>query len=133
VLAASEKPVKMADLPLVVRQAVEKETKGATLLLGLSKETEGGKVFYEAETIVNGHHRDILFTDSGIIAEVEEETTLDSIPPAARSAIEKYAGQSKVLKVETVTRDNTTNYEAEVRKGLRKSEVAVSPDGKIVK
>jgi hypothetical protein len=90
-------------------------------------------MFYEAETIINVHHRDILFTDSGTLAEVEEETTLDSIPPAARSAIEKYAGRSKVLKVETVTRDNTTNYEADVRKGLRKSEVAVSADGKVVK
>jgi len=128
----AEKAVKMADLPDSVRHAVENETKGATVR-GLSKETEGGKVFYEAETMMNGRHRDLLFNDSGTLAEVEQETSLDSIPPAARDAIEKYAAGGKVLKVEAVTRDNTTNYEAEIRKGVKKSEVKVSADGKVLK
>ena len=59
VAPASETPVKITDLPPAVRQRVDKETKGATLR-GLSRETEKRKVYYEAETTVDGRSRDNL-------------------------------------------------------------------------
>lgn len=132
IAAAAEKPVKMAELPPAVRQAVERETKGATIR-GLTKETEDGKTYYEAETMVNGRHRDLLFTESGSVAEIEEQTSLQSIPAAARQAIEQQASGGKVLMVEKVTKDNTTSYEAQVQKAGKTSEVKVSPEGKILK
>jgi len=132
VSAASEKPVKFTELPVAVRQSVERETKGAAVR-GLSRETENGKVYYEAETIVNGRNRDILFNESGNVVETEEQVSLESIPAGARSAIEKYAAGGRVLNVEMVTRDSVTSYEAQVRKAAKKSEVKVSPEGSILK
>jgi hypothetical protein len=132
VAAASEKPVKFTELPVAVRQSVERETKGASLR-GLSRETENGKVCYEAETIVNGRHRDILFNESGNVVETEEQVSLDSIPAGARTAIEKYAAGGKVLTVEAVTRDTSISYEAQVQKAGKKSEVKVSPEGAVLK
>jgi hypothetical protein len=51
---------------------------------------------YEIETVANGRHRDVTVNGKGNVTTIEEETPLDSIPPAAKAAIEK--------KVATVTR-----------------------------
>ena len=132
VAPASEKPVKITDLPPAVRQSVDKETKGATLR-GLSRETEKGKVYYEAETTVDGRSRDILFNESGNVVAIEEQVPLERVPSGARTALEKYAAGGKVLNVESVTRDNTTSYEAQVQKAGKKSEVKVSSEGTVLK
>ena len=73
---ASEKSVKMKDLPRAVQKTVQEQMSGAKLL-GLSKETEKGKTFYEAETTVNGHTRDVLIDSKGAVVQVEEEIAMD--------------------------------------------------------
>jgi uncharacterized membrane protein YkoI len=132
-LMAQETKVQMKDLPAAVQKTVQEQTRTAKLV-GLAKEVEGGKVFYEAETTVDGKHRDILIDPSGTVVEVEEATTLAAIPEAARKAFQQHAGPAgKVLSVETVTKGSTTNYEAVIQKGGKKSEVAVHADGSLVK
>ena len=125
---AAEKPVKLSDLPPAVQKAIEAQTKGAEIK-GFSTETEKGKTFYEAETRLNGHGRDLLFDKTGTLVEVEEETALDAIPAPARSAIEKKAANGRVLKVEMVTSGSKVSYEAEIEKNGKKSEFAVKSDG----
>jgi uncharacterized membrane protein YkoI len=125
---ADEKPVKLSDLPPAVQKAIETQTKGAEIK-GFSMETEKGRTFYEAETRLNGHGRDLLFDKTGALVEVEEETQIDSIPAPARNAIHKKAGDGKVLKVEMVTSGSSISYEAEIEKNGKKSEFAVKSDG----
>jgi len=132
VSSATEKAVKMQDLPEAVRKTVQQQAKGAELK-GLSKETENGKTFYEAETRVKGHGRDILIDSAGNVVEVEEETALDSIPSPARAAIERKAAGGKITRVETVTKGGTVAYEAAVAKAGKRSEVAVAADGSSTK
>ena len=128
-LSADEKKVQMKDLPPAVQKAVQEQTKGAELK-GLALETEGGKTFYEAETIVNGRTRDLLFDAAGHVVEVEEAVALDAVPAPVKAAFES---QGKVLKVETVTKGKTVIYEAQIEKGGKKTEVAVNANGKTVK
>jgi len=130
--AAAERPVKMKDLPLAVQETVLKETKGLTVV-GLSEETEKGRTVYEAETRVEGHTLDILIDASGTVVEKEEEVALGSIPEPARAAIQRAAGSGTVERVEAVTKDGTTEYEAVVKKGGKKSEIVVSSDGTLQK
>ena len=125
---AAEKPAKLSDLPPAVQKAIEAQTKGAEIK-GFSTETEKGKTFYEAETRLNGHGRDLLFDKNGTLVEVEEETALEAIPAPARSAIQKKAADGKVLKVEMVTSGSSVSYEAEIEKNGKKSEFAVKSDG----
>ena len=126
---AAEKKVKMSDLPPAVQQAVKDNIKDATLV-GVSKDVENGKTEYEAETKVNGHTKDITFDESGKLLAVEEEVSLDSIPAAAREAIEKQAAGGKVKKVEKVTQGSKVFYEAPITtKDGKKSEALVLPDG----
>ncbi len=131
-LLASETRVQMKDLPAAVQKTVREQTQNAKLR-GLAKEVENGKTFYEAETLVNGKTRDVLIDATGAVVEVEEATTLASIPEAARKAIQARAGSGKVLKVETVTKGSVVSYEAVVQNAAKKSEVAVNADGSPVK
>ncbi len=125
---AAETKVKMQDLPPAVQNAVKQETKNATLV-GLNRETEKGETVYEVETKVHGRTRDVLVDKNGAVIEVEEETALESIPAAAKEAIQKRAAGGQIKKVETVTRGSTVSYEASITKNGKKSEVAVNVDG----
>lgn len=127
-LFASEKRVKMADLPEAVQKTVKEQTNSAQLV-GVSKDVENGKTFYEAETRANGKTRDVLIDSTGTVVEVEQEVTLDSIPEAAKKAIQTKAGSGKIVKVESVTKGSTVTYEAALSKHGKKSEVVVTADG----
>jgi uncharacterized membrane protein YkoI len=127
---ASEQRVKMEDLPPAVQATVKAQSQGATLH-GLSKEVENGKTLYEAEMVVNGHGKDVEIDSSGAVVAVEEEVALSSLPAAARAAIEKSAGNGKVLKVEAITHGGSlVAYEAQVNNAGKRSEVRVDPQGR---
>ena len=127
----SETRVSMKDLPPAVQKTVQEQSSGATLR-GLTKEVEHGKTFYEAELKVNGHNRDVLIGSDGAVAEIEEEVPLASLSAPVKSALEKAAGDGKVVSVESITEGGAvTAYEAKIRRGGKTSEVKVSPDGKI--
>jgi len=123
-----EKKVKLRDLPAAVQAAVKEQSKGATLV-GLAQEEENGRTLYEAEMKVNGHGRDVLMDATGKVVSVEEEVALASIPAAAREALLKAVGKGKMLKVESVTADGVTVYEALIRAAGKTAEVKVDAKG----
>ena len=125
---AAERPVKLQQLPPAVRQTAAEQSKGATVR-GYSKEVENGKTTYEVETVKDGKSRDVEIGEDGKVTEVEQQVSLDSIPAAARTALEKAAGAGKIVKVESVTSGSKVNYEAEIRTGKRRSEVQVDANG----
>ena len=129
--ADKETKVKMQDLPAAVQAAVKEQSKGATLR-GLTKEVENGKTLYEAELRVDGHGKDVTFDADGKIVSVEEEVALESIPAAAREAIQKAVGKGKLLMLELVTEGGSVFYEAHIRSGGKTSEVKVDASGKTV-
>src|ERR1700719_1818206 len=104
--AIAESMVKMENLPPAVQKAAREQSKNATLV-GLSKEVEGGKTVYEVETKVNGKTRDLLLDQSGAVVEIEEEVDLNSLPPAAKEAIQQKLAGRKLKKVESVTKGST--------------------------
>src|SRR5713226_3278127 len=125
---AAETKVKMTDLPMPVQQTVKEQTKDA-ILVGITKEKENGKTVYEVETKVNGKGRDILVDTAGAVIEVEQEVEIDTIPSAAKAAIEKKAAGAKITKVETLTKRGNTTDEAAITKGKKTSEITVAADG----
>jgi uncharacterized membrane protein YkoI len=129
---SKEQKVTLEQLPAAVQTAVKEQSKGATVK-GFAIENENGQKLYEAELTVNGHAKDISFDARGAIVSVEEETTLDKIPAPARAALEKAAGQGKIVIVEVVTEGGKTSYEAQINTGKKTSEVAVDASGHSVK
>ena len=128
-LAMAAKSLAVKDLPAAVQKTVQEQAQGAEIK-NISKETEKGVTQYEVETIVNGKHRDFNVDTKGALVEVEEETSIDSIPAPAKAAILKKVGDGKLGMVETMTKGSATMYEAAyTTKGGKKLEVLVKPDG----
>jgi Protein of unknown function (DUF2874). len=127
-----ERRVKMKDLPEAVRKTVQDQSQGATIK-GFSKEVEHGQTYYEVEMKAKGHGKDVLIDSTGAVVEVEEEVALAALPPDVRVTIEQNARGGKVLKVESISKNNSiVMYEALIRKAGKPSEIKVAPDGKLM-
>jgi uncharacterized membrane protein YkoI len=128
-VSAAEKRVKMESLPAAVQKTVQEQSQGATIR-SLSQEIEDGKTFYEAELKINGHNKDVLIDPAGLVVEVEEEVALDSLPAAAKDAIQRRAAKGQIVLVESVSKnDSIVAYEAKIKTAGKTSEVRLNPDG----
>src|SRR5580704_2603268 len=124
-----EKTLALKDLAPAVQKTIQAELKGGEIR-SIGKETEDGVAQYEVETVVNGKHRDLNVDTKGKLLVVEEETSIDSIPAAAKAAILKKVGNGKLGMVENFMRGGETMYEAEyTTKAGKKLEVLVKADG----
>lgn len=127
--AAPGKKLEVKDLPPAVQKTVQNESKGAEIK-NISKETEHGVAQYEVETMLGDKHRDFNVNTKGVLLLVEEETTIDSVPAAAKAAILKKVADGKLSKVELFKRGGETMYEAGyTSKGGKKHEVLAKADG----
>jgi len=125
----AEKKIAFKDLPPAVQTTIQEELKGAEIK-NIGKETEHGVAQYEVETMLKGKHRDINVDTKGKLLLVEEETTIESIPAAAKAAILKKVADGKLGMVELLTRGGETMYEAAyTSKNGKKHEVLVKADG----
>jgi len=130
IVLAQEKKIQRADLPPAVEKTVAAQTQGATIR-GFSQEKENGQTFYEAETTVNGHSKDITIDANGAVAEIEEQVAFDSLPAAVKAGLQAKAGDGKIVKVESLTKhDKLVAYEAKVQTARKKKEIQVGPDGR---
>lgn len=125
---AGEKRVQFSDLPPAVQKTAQAETQGATVN-GYSKEVEHGNIRYEVAMILNGKSRDVSIDPSGKVVEVEQEVSLEAVPPAALTAIQAGARGGSIAKVEEVKSDSQTVYEAQVRGTGKHREIRVHADG----
>ena len=132
-LHAQEHKIARTALPAAVEKTVQANTQGATIK-GIATEMEGGKKVFEAETILNGHTRDIQIAADGTLNEIEEEVALDSLPAPVQKALVAKAGTAKITKVEALTKKGKlVAYEAATLKGAKKGEVQVGPNGETLK
>jgi hypothetical protein len=124
-----EKTLALKDLSPLVQKTIQAELKGGEIK-SIGKETEHGVAQYEVETMLNGKHRDFNVDTKGKLLLVEEETSIDSIPAAAKAAILKKVGDGKLGMVENFMRRGETMYEAAyTTKAGKKHEVLVKADG----
>jgi len=129
---AQAKRVGLKDLPAVVQKAIQEEIRAE--VLGVAEEKEGGKIVYEVESRMGGRALTLTFDTSGQVVEREQEIDIASVPAPARAAIQKAAAGGTIEKVESVTRNGGTSYEAGFRKpGKKREEVLVASDGTIQK
>ncbi|HXB72478.1 MAG TPA: hypothetical protein VNY05_29845 [Candidatus Acidoferrales bacterium] len=127
---AAEKSLQLKDLPPAVQKTVQDTLKGGEIK-NIGKEVEKGVSQYEVESMLKGKHRDFNVDSKGTLLVVEEETSIDSIPAAAKATILKKVGAGKLGMVETFTKLGTeTIYEAAwTTKAGKKHELLVKADG----
>jgi len=127
-----EKRVRMKDLPPAVQKTVREQSKGAKIL-GLAQEIENGKTNYEVELKVDGHHKDVLIDPAGAVVVIEEEVTLESLPPLVKATILQHVGKGKIGMIESITEGGAVvAYEAHIRKAKKTTEIKVSPSGEVI-
>ena len=127
--AAPEKSLALKDLPAAVQKTIQDNLKGGEIK-NIGKETEDGVQQYEIETILAGKHRDFNVDTKGTLLVLEEETSIDSIPAAAKAGILKKVAVGKLGMVELFHRGGETMYEAAyTSKDGKHHEVLVKADG----
>jgi len=130
---AQEKKIRREQLPPAVEKTVAKESEGATIK-ELATEVEHGQKLYEVSLDVNGHGKDILIDKNGNVVEVEERVSLDSLPPAVQEALKQAAGKGTITVIESLTKKGTlVAYEAQIKRGKKRSEIQVGPNGEKLK
>ena len=110
-LAAPAKKLQLKDLLPPVQATIREQSKGAEIR-NISSETEDGIAQYEVETVLNGKHRDFNVDTKGALLVVEEETTLDATPHAAKAVILKKTAGGKLGMIELFKRGSEALYEA---------------------
>jgi len=122
--------LQLKDLPAAVQKTVQDNLKGGEIK-AIGKEKEKGVTQYEVETMLNGKHRDFNVDSKGALVVIEEETSIDSIPAAAKAAIMKKVGTGKLGMVETFQKPGQElMYEAAfTTKTGKKAEILVKADG----
>jgi len=128
--SAQEKRIRRSDLPAAVEKTVATISKGATIK-GFNEEKENGKTTYEVEMVVNGHTKDVQIDPNGTVTEVEEEVGINALSAEVRAGLAAKAGDGKILKVESLTKnEKLVAYEAKVKTAGKILEIQVGPDGK---
>ena len=111
---ARDEMIDRLELRKTVERIIEQQSKGAAIR-GITQETEGRQITYEAEMLVNGQTRDVQIDTNGAVLEIEEPEDL-----RAQAGRHAKAGKGNMMKVESVTKkDKMAAYRAE-RHGGRK-------------
>ena len=126
---AQEKRIDRSALPSAVVKTIDQELHGATVK-GFSTDREHGKRVYEAETMLNGHSRDLQIAEDGTLNEVEEEVAFDALPSGVQHGLTKKAKGARITKVESLRKYGTlVAYEASTLNHGHTGEVQVGPEG----
>jgi len=125
-----EETVDWADVPAVVRQAA-KELVPRKSIQKIEKDTEDGKVSYEFQIVEVGRKAELTLGVDGTLISTEDVVALTDTPAVVRQTLETQAAGGKMGTVEKVTEDGKTTFETKVEKDGKKTEITVTPDGKV--
>ena len=100
---------------------------------GLSMESSGDTVFYEIESLDGKTQRSVLYTADGNVNSIEAKMHVKDLPEAVKEAIRKEYSKGKMKKAQMITRNSEITYEVIVKSDKKKFELALDPNGKILK
>ncbi len=139
-----EERVTLDQVPATVKAAILKAAAGAEIR-EIERETEDGKTVYEAEFVLGGKEIEVKIAADGSVLsreaeddddgddEDEEETiAVDKIPGPARKALQRLAGDAKIVKAGREKEDGVLIYEAEWAVNGAAHEAAVTADGALI-
>jgi hypothetical protein len=129
---AGDKKITKKDVPAAVLKAFEAAFPKVKVNEYLT-ESEGGKTFYEFETVEGTIKRDILYTPEGTLVEVEEVLTTETIPAEIAKAVTADIPKAKIVGGEKTTKGNDVTFELKIKSGKKTGKVVLSADGKIIK
>lgn len=128
---AGEKAITEKQMPPAVLTAFHKIYPQAHIL-GMARETEHGKTFYEIESKDGDTRRDLSYQADGSLAEIEETIQEAALPEPVKAALAAKHPGAAVKKAEKDTRGTVITYEVHLMVGKRMKEVVLDPSGKVL-
>ena len=127
---AAEHSVPCNTLPEAVQQRSKRLLEPGTTVHGCVKDVSAGKTTYEMELITPKGSKDVTFSATGDVLEVEQQVDPATLPPPVAAAFAKAATGGKLGKVESLTRQGKLiSSESTVEKSGKHHELAFRPDG----
>ncbi len=124
-----ERKVTEAEVPAAALATLKKLAAGAEIY-EFAEEVEHGSTFYEGSwKNPAGTNVDVLVTPTGDLVEIEEQISIDQVPPATLKAARKAAGRKTKLVFEKKT---MILYEVKFTKADGRHELLLTPDGRRV-
>ncbi|HXC95116.1 MAG TPA: hypothetical protein VNU92_05415 [Edaphobacter sp.] len=121
-------------LPSAVQQESKTFLGGGTTLRGCVKDVSAGETTYEVELLTSTGSKDVTFSATGDVLEIEQEVQESALPPVVAAAFEKAARGGALGKIESLTRKGQlAGYESTISQGGKRREVAFRPDGSAMK
>jgi hypothetical protein len=128
--SAAEHSVPCNTLPGAVQQSSKGLLEPGTTVHGCVKDVSGGKTTYEIELLTPKGSKDVTFSATGDILEIEQQVDPATVPPPVAAAFAKAAAGGKLGKVESLTRQGQLiAYESTIEKAGKHRERAFHPDG----
>jgi uncharacterized membrane protein YkoI len=135
---AREKEVSLDQVPAAVRATILNEAAGAEIT-EIEKESNDGRITYEAEFLIGGREVEIQVAPDGTLLaretedeDDEDELTIGQVPQPARAALLKLAGGATIIEAGREREDGAVVYEAAwMANGIR-HEVEVAADGALL-
>lgn len=125
----AEREVTARQVPAAALAALKELAAGAEIT-EFAEEIEHGHTFYEGSWKArSGAKMDVLVTPTGGLVEIEERVSADQVPAEVLKAAQKAAGKRAELGFEKKT---MILYEVKFRKGERRHELLLTPDGRRV-
>ena len=123
----------VTEVPQQVKQAFDKAYPGAEIK-EYSKETEEGHVYYEIACVFEGRRIDALYNPDGSVAAIEEVISVDLLPEAVKTSVEKEFKGYSINLAEKIRKEGKVLYELKIADSERENrlEVVFSETGKIV-
>ena len=129
---AKERKLSREMVPVEVLNSFQKSyPKG--VVRGYEEEIEHGKTFFEIESMEGETRRDLLFSPSGEIVEIEEVVPKTEIPESIQQVIGTQFPQAEIRRVEKTTRHGRTSYEIGFKQGDKKFSREFDVQGLLVK
>ena len=125
---ASEKEIKVSEVPAKVRDAIMAKFPGAKAEEE-SQEEEDGKTLYELALKTSDTTIDVTANSDGEIISIEKLIQEDRLPKPVRDALSAKYPDGQLKKVEEITEKDTTSYEVLV---VTTTEVKLDPQGQVV-
>jgi uncharacterized membrane protein YkoI len=125
-----EETVSWSQVPAATQQTI-KQRVPETAIQKIEKDDEDGKASYEFQILQAGKKSEVTVDADGKLMSLEEVVALADVPVTVRQTLELQAVGGKMGTLEKVTEDGKTTFEAKIEKDGKRSEITVTPDGKI--
>lgn len=120
-----------AKVPAPIQTAFTRQFPNAAIKK-VAKEKRDGKVVYEVESTDASHTRDIIYSATGEVIEIEEGIDLPALPAPVSAAVKTMYPKATITSAEKITAANVISYEL-ILKGAPRKEFILIPEGKLVK